>query len=133
MIRRPPRSTLFPYAALFRSEGFNMPVVPRGYPETSASGHGFLGVEQEVQKYLLQFSLVSLYRREFFGQFKVHSDLCRLELVLKQRKSVANDLVEIGFAEFGGRSPREIQQAVGNFRRPEALQIGRASGRGRME
>src|SRR5260370_35205810 len=30
MIRRPPRSTLFPYTTLFRSEDFNVPAQRRG-------------------------------------------------------------------------------------------------------
>src|SRR2546430_10313698 len=47
MIRRPPRSTLFPYTTLFRSRGFTV-IVPRGAPgETglalSASSKAELG------------------------------------------------------------------------------------------
>ena len=42
-------------------------------------------------------------------------DLRGLELMLEQRERIANDLVEIGVAEFGGRGAREIQQAVGDF------------------
>src|SRR3712207_8580284 len=38
MIRRPPRSTLFPYTTLFRSS----PVIPRPYPLTARNDHGQL-------------------------------------------------------------------------------------------
>src|ERR1039457_3809587 len=38
MIRRPPRSTLFPYTTLFRSQSAN-PVAPGGFPAWSGAGH----------------------------------------------------------------------------------------------
>src|SRR2546422_6641416 len=39
MIRRPPRSTLFPYTTLFRSEGY----IELG--DNLAAGHGFVGTK----------------------------------------------------------------------------------------
>ncbi len=48
-------------------------------------------------------------------------DLRGLELVFQQGQRVANDLVEVGVAELGGRSAREIQQAVGDLSGAEAL------------
>src|SRR3712207_8553307 len=41
MIRRPPRSTLFPYTTLFRSEGLHQP--RREGPLLPAGGHGARG------------------------------------------------------------------------------------------
>ena len=41
--------------------------------------------------------------------------------MLEQRERVANDLVEVGFAELGGGGAREIQQAVGDLGGAEAL------------
>ena len=43
------------------------------------------------------------------------------ELVFKQRERVANDLVEVGLAEFSRRCAREIQQAIGDLGGAEAL------------
>src|SRR6266567_8783869 len=40
MIRRPPRSTLFPYTTLFRSRA--QPLVPRGRIPAAGSGHVLL-------------------------------------------------------------------------------------------
>src|SRR3712207_7734839 len=37
MIRRPPRSTLFPYTTLFRSPGTHQPVDTKGYPRLRAA------------------------------------------------------------------------------------------------
>ena len=48
-------------------------------------------------------------------------DLRGLELVLEQRERVANDLVEVGVAELGGRGAGEVEQAVGDFGGAEAL------------
>ncbi len=56
-----------------------------------------------------------------FDQFEIDDDLRGLELVLEQRERVANDLVQIGLAELGRRSAREIEQAVGDFSGAEAL------------
>ena len=51
----------------------------------------------------------------FVGEVEIDDNLRGLELMFEQRERVANDLIQIGFAEFGGRSAREVQQAVGNF------------------
>src|SRR2546425_9543021 len=40
MIRRPPRSTLFPYTTLFRSRPLVPPHGPRGLPGAHRLGHG---------------------------------------------------------------------------------------------
>src|SRR5438128_5685194 len=41
MIRRPPRSTLFPYTTLFRSYGYSMPIAVR-YTQDAFSRSGWL-------------------------------------------------------------------------------------------
>src|SRR5947209_11519484 len=46
MIRRPPRSTLFPYTTLFRSQGFVYT------PHYAASKFGVLGITQSLAKEL---------------------------------------------------------------------------------
>ena len=59
--------------------------------------------------------------RQIFYQVGVHDDLRGFELVFQERERIANDLVEVGFAELGGGGAREIQQAVGDFGCAEAL------------
>src|SRR2546426_2334602 len=52
MIRRPPRSTLFPYTTLFRSVGFKVlpaPAVDRGQRET-APPKPHVGIDQRRQR-----------------------------------------------------------------------------------
>src|SRR5690242_21413528 len=54
MIRRPPRSTLFPYTTLFRSvDLFRMPTISalaRHLSEAPAEGDGFEGVEARAEE-----------------------------------------------------------------------------------
>ena len=100
---------------------FDVSVDQRGHAQAAAAGHGFLGVQQQVQKDLLQLAGVAVDGGQFLGQVKIHHNLRRLELVFEQRKRVANHLVQIGLAELRGRGAREIQQAVGDLRGAEAL------------
>ena len=58
---------------------------------------------------------------QILGQVSIHGDLRGFELVLEQRERIANDLVEVGFAELGGGGAREIQQAIGDFGCAETL------------
>src|SRR5215204_6856639 len=74
MIRRPPRSTLFPYTTLFRSE--------RGEPERAAS---LVAVDQrriaDVRR------RAQLRSEEHTSELQSHSDLvCRLLLEKKKKK-----------------------------------------------
>src|SRR5438034_2324093 len=82
MIRRPPRSTLFPYTTLFRSRSsdchlvFEIPV-PQWCPETS------------VVWYRFHQALPSWHQRseEHTSELQSHSDLvCRLLLEKKKKK-----------------------------------------------
>jgi hypothetical protein len=41
--------------------------------------------------------------------------------MLDQSQSVADDLIEVGVAELGGRGAREVEQAVGDLRGAEGL------------
>src|SRR2546422_2709980 len=53
MIRRPPRSTLFPYTTLFRSAGRAM-----------AQAHGSRGLEDRIQQKAMAGALARLTRRQ---------------------------------------------------------------------
>src|SRR5437588_7032732 len=70
MIRRPPRSTLFPYTTLFRSR------------------HSVLRIQEQVEEDLLQLSGVTVDRsEEHTSELQSHSDLvCRLLLEKKKKK-----------------------------------------------
>src|SRR5436190_15613577 len=76
MIRRPPRSTLFPYATLFRSSACNV----------SATVHPVLGSMPIV-------TFVPTRSEEHTSELQSHSDLvCRL---LLEKKNVMQTLAEI--------------------------------------
>src|SRR5260221_6298347 len=93
MIRRPPRSTLFPYTTLFRSQmGFNFL-----HFRNSAVDH-----DLELRKVLLQpVDVVVLERRkqdfpkrseEHTSELQSHSDLvCRLLLEKKKQNGYRSD------------------------------------------
>ena len=59
--------------------------------------------------------------RQFLGQIEIEDDLRGLELVLEQGESVADDLIQVGLAELGGRGAGEVEQAIGDFGGAEAL------------
>src|SRR2546422_8558020 len=49
MIRRPPRSTLFPYTTLFRSKGHHAALLGRAHPELDLRRAAALGRVEPVQ------------------------------------------------------------------------------------
>src|SRR5450755_4212885 len=98
-----------------------MSVGESGDAQPASAGHGFLGIQKEVQEDLLQFAGVSVNRGETVGKLDVEENLRLLQLMLEQRKSVANDLIQIGLAKLGCGRAREIQQAIGNLGCAEAL------------
>src|SRR5256885_3940931 len=59
MIRRPPRSTLFPYTTLFRSDG----PLPRGARQSVVPGAG-VGVELMDERLSLRHALRAVVRSE---------------------------------------------------------------------
>src|SRR5437588_8858098 len=86
MIRRPPRSTLFPYTTLFRSPGRN----PAGQPASPLHGlecHEPVGdiAQGDVAHRLMTRS------EEHTSELQSHSDLvCRLLLEKKKKTKQAN-------------------------------------------
>src|SRR5260221_3853403 len=69
MIRRPPRSTLFPYTTLFRSPGDGV-----------VSGHGLIDGRQ-VFAFAQDFTVFDERSEEHTSELQSHSDLvCRLLL-----------------------------------------------------
>src|SRR3712207_8525056 len=63
MIRRPQRSTLFPYPTLFRSRGGAAPVVPTRGRRSAATGPALRAREEEVT-WLLEYRWRTEYVRQ---------------------------------------------------------------------
>src|SRR6266581_798775 len=102
MIRRPPRSTLFPYTTLFRSRDHTVPLVRRLDDDRAASeGHRLHRVDDDVEQ-----SLVPAHRRP---PHRRHPGIASLEDELR----------------LGGASPAEqdrfMQQDIGAERGPPRL------------
>src|SRR5438132_6022565 len=89
MIRRPPRSTLFPYTTLFRSRGPGKRKVGRDMAKDTSyvSGPGE-GHRQEARGSVMHFKARSATRsEEHTSELQSHSDLvCRL---LLEKKKIA--------------------------------------------
>src|SRR5260221_6206922 len=77
MIRRPPRSTLFPYTTLFRSRG------PRCAPRAQAPPSGTAALQTDCRS------------EEHTSELQSHSDLvCRLLLEKKKKHHATEEIVE---------------------------------------
>src|SRR5437667_4609518 len=98
MIRRPPRSTLFPYTTLFRSLGAALPLTfAAGKPLKceSRSGPVVQRVDTTDESGTIWFWLLRVYRRvnqnrseEHTSELQSHHDLvCRLLLEKKKQKA----------------------------------------------
>ena len=111
-----------PRAGVGDQRGYSdVAVDQRGHAQAAAAGHGFLGVQEQIEKDLLQLAGISVDEGQVLGQVEIDDDLRGLELVFEQGERVANDLVEVGLAELGGGGAGEVQQAIGDFRGAEAL------------
>src|SRR5687767_2597617 len=98
MIRRPPRSTLFPYTTLFRSERFS-----RERVDVCAEKDGVFGIEFEIEAYL------EMHAQKFVGSFDAN---CYLYL------SRSMDLFDV--AEHGG----SVETGLGRIRAQKTLVVG---------
>src|SRR5260221_7037503 len=99
MIRRPPRSTLFPYTTLFRSPGLPPPASAQGRAAFREGRAAFRGSERPARS------------EEHTSELQSHSDLvCRL-LLEKKKKSDKRNLAQIKpgtrFPKVPGSSSRE--------------------------
>ena len=99
----------------------DMPVDQGRDAQGAAALHGLLGIEQQIEKDLLKFAGVAMDGGQWLCQIEIDLDLRGLELVLEQRKGVADDLVEVGVTKLGGRGAGEVEQAIGDFGGAEAL------------
>src|SRR5947207_5714419 len=82
MIRRPPRSTLFPYTTLFRSLSLTAPSMIRTDPQPSASKR-----ERNAFVFASSSRASSTRSEEHTSELQSHSDLvCRLLLEKKKKE-----------------------------------------------
>src|SRR5690242_21612315 len=98
MLRRPPRSTLFPYTTLFRSYGSGIVVSARGHIVTAARlaegcqslvASGLGNAERVAEDKTLGLALLRIYGRseEHTSELQSHVNLvCRLLLEKKKKK-----------------------------------------------
>src|SRR3712207_7740518 len=98
MIRRPPRSTLFPYTTLFRSEGLGVPDAGGGPVEVGADGvseerhrrraAGVRGKCRPARRHGATFARSAVRSEEHTSELQSRQYLvCRLLLEKKDRKS----------------------------------------------
>src|SRR2546428_2385575 len=100
MIRRPPRSTLFPYTTLFRSPA---PLAPSGF---SFVGTGLLSICMSGSVSAQPGPDEAERSEEHTSELQSRSDLvCRL-LLEKKEQAVQALLVRAGPGELGGGEPR---------------------------
>src|SRR2546430_4797097 len=93
MIRRPPRSTLFPYTTLFRSVGHTGPPIFRSVASTKASKDGSSGA-------IARATIPITCRRseEHTSELQSQSNLvCRLLLEKKKKKITHTSLSEFSY------------------------------------
>src|SRR2546428_7338796 len=84
MIRRPPRSTLFPYTTLFRSQGLRPPSARASCRWTSATLRASPGRGRAQSR-----------SEEHTSELQSRSDLvCRLLLEKKKKKKTTNNVYE---------------------------------------
>src|SRR2546427_9430957 len=101
MIRRPPRSTLFPYTTLFRSEGPSAPVQLDG--EVTGETPFQVRLEPGALRVLVDPATASQRRRseEHTSELQSQSNLvCRLLLEKKKKKNtqkIYSDIVRYNY------------------------------------
>src|SRR5947207_7824540 len=85
MIRRPPRSTLFPYTTLFRSDAFNDVVeINQKMARELERINNSVGTEGRLQQ---RANVGGVRSEEHTSELQSHSDLvCRLLLEKKKKK-----------------------------------------------
>src|SRR5438034_8774172 len=85
MIRRPPRSTLFPYTTLFRSSNCELACQPKARPPTAIKPR--IIVAGRCHEPLRVSTIFSSRSEEHTSELQSHSDLvCRLLLEKKKKK-----------------------------------------------
>src|SRR5690349_24249704 len=90
MIRRPPRSTLFPYTTLFRSLGRQLQAMAQELLVGDRADLLVTGVDQEGQR-LLEHDLVTLEDRKSTRLNSSHVEISYAVFCLKKKKKNKNN------------------------------------------
>ncbi len=93
----------------------------RAQREPAAARHGVARVQDQVEEHLLDAVLVAAHRRHAIGQLAPDADARAVQLVLDQRQHVGQHLVDVDLLELGAARAREVEQAVDDLGRAEAL------------
>src|SRR3712207_7582585 len=96
MIRRPPRSTLFPYTTLFRSEDGQEAVASHAWCEVFHPKHGWLGIDPTHNQRVGERYVYLGVGRDYSDRSEEHTSelqsrqylVCRLLLEKKKHKAV---------------------------------------------
>src|ERR1700690_1336690 len=64
---------------------FHMTICQSGHAKASAARHRLLGIQQEIEEYLLQFAGVAMNGRQVFCKISVNEDLRGFELMFEKR------------------------------------------------
>src|SRR5260221_7947657 len=102
MIRRPPRSTLFPYTTLFRSLHDALPICVTGV-QTCALPIDRKSTRLNSSHTVISYAVFCLKKKEHTSELQSHSDLvCRLLLEKKKNQGeiVVSLIVGIGVAVY---------------------------------
>src|SRR3970040_1025675 len=89
--------------------------------EHAAIGHGIFGVQEKVQKDLLELAVVAVDGRQFRLQILEHADAAGLELVIEQQEGIFDHPVEVDFGELRARGAGEAEQVIDDLRSAEGL------------
>src|SRR2546425_11926454 len=110
MIRRPPRSTLFPYTTLFRSPGLDG--LAGFFPDRPPARRHLLAIEQTRA-----FEKFFRDQRNAPGAVNVNGDVTPSGLEVRQERRARADLVEIFDGERHSGLLRQRQQVRNGVRR----------------
>src|SRR5260370_20635213 len=95
--------------------------VQRRHVQNSAPGHRILGIQEQIQKHLLQASGVALNQRKALVELGLHLNMSDLELVLEQCQRIRDYLVQTDFGQLRAGGAGEVQEVVDDLRGAERL------------
>src|SRR3712207_8940991 len=95
MIRRPPRSTLFPYTTLFRSVLEQLPLPPRAHPVRALGEDALLGLDRgrATRRALLRRLGLARADRKSTRLNSSHANISYAVFCLKKKKTTSDTLM----------------------------------------
>src|SRR5256885_3489843 len=106
MIRRPPRSTLFPYTTLFRSVGSEK---SRAYRIVGGPGTGKTSILLNLLKWAVDAKLrVEIHLTDSLAEYVERSVAVDLSGVRAQDADVTSPAMQVGEGDSGGTTNRDL-------------------------